>query len=241
MMVYMNPPPAHKGALPLLCLLLALPWTVLLYAQNSAAGEAPLSAVQNYRIGRDLEAGGRMAEAERYYNETIRICRDEVERNAANRDTYTAITWALQRQKNYAEVISWGAEGLRLFADEYRILETMGEAYFYLDDYDRSLDCMRRYTDAVPRGERSSVAYFFAAEIFRLRRQYFRADIAYTTALRLDPGLALWWYRLATVQEALGNYAASAESYGRALRLTPNYPEASAGLARVQERAAREE
>jgi tetratricopeptide (TPR) repeat protein len=195
-----------------------------------------LTAVQNYRIGRDLEAGGRSAEAEQYYNEAVRICLDEVARSEAGRDTYTAITWALQRQKKYAEVISWAEQGLGLFADEYRILETMGEAYFYLNDYDRSLNCMQRYTNAVPRGERTSVAYFFIAEIFRLRRQYYHADIAYTTALRLDPGVPLWWYRLATVQEALGDYAVAAESFGRALRLNPDYAEASAGLARVRER-----
>ncbi|MDR2375575.1 MAG: tetratricopeptide repeat protein [Treponema sp.] len=218
------------------CLALVFPWTFPLYAQSSPGGESPLSAVQTYRIGRDLEAAGRMTEAEPYYNETIRICRDEVSRNAANRDTYTAITWALQRQKKYDEVISWGEQGLRLFADEYRIMETMGEAYFYLNDYDRSLDYMQRYTNAVPRGERSSVAYFFAAEIFRLRRQYYHADIAYTTALRLDPGVALWWYRLATVQEALEDYAGAAESFTRALRINPTYPESTAGLARVLER-----
>jgi tetratricopeptide (TPR) repeat protein len=221
---------------PLLWLSLVLLWGPPLCAQNPGTGDTPLTAVQNYRIGRDLEAGGRMDEAEWYYNEAIRICQDEVSRNAANQDTYAAITWTLQRQKKYAEVISWGEQGLRLFSNEYRIVETMGEAYFYLNDYDRSLDYMQRYTNAVPRGERSSVAYFFIAEMFRLRRQYFRADIAYTTALRLDPGVTLWWYRLATVQEALEDYANAAESYRRALRLNPSYAEASAGLARVQER-----
>jgi tetratricopeptide (TPR) repeat protein len=217
----------------LLWLTVVLLWAAPLRAQSSGS---PLTAVQNYRIGRDLEAGGRMDEARQYYDETIRICQDEVSRNAANRDTYTAITWALRRQEKYAEVISWGERGLRLFADEYRIVETMGEAYFYLNDYDSSLDCMQRYTNALPRGERSSVAYFFIAEIFRLRRRYFHADIAYTTALRLDPGVPLWWYRLATVQEALEDYAASAESYRRALRLNPAHAESAAGLARVQAR-----
>ncbi|MDR3147602.1 MAG: tetratricopeptide repeat protein [Treponema sp.] len=225
----------------LLCLLLVLALASPLQAQSAgtggaASGNAPLTAVQNYRLGRDLEAGGRMDEANRYYNEAIRICQDEVARNTANQDTYTAITWALQRQQKYTQVISWGEQGLRLFANEYRIVETMGEAYFYLNDYDRSLDCMQRYTNAVPRGERSSVAYFFVAEIYRLRRQYFLADIAYTTALRLDPGVVLWWYRLATVQEALEDYAVAAESYRRALRLNPSYTEATAGLARVQAR-----
>ncbi|MDR2176721.1 MAG: tetratricopeptide repeat protein [Treponema sp.] len=219
------------GVLPVLWLFLAFPCG--LCAQNAGS---PLTAVQNYRIGRDLEFSGRIAEAERYYNETVRICRDEVARNIASQDTYTAITWALLRQKKYTEVIRWAEQGLRLFAGEYRILETMGEAYFYLNDYDRSLECMGRYANAVPQGERSSVAYFFIAEIFRLRRQYYHADIAYTTALRLDPGVSLWWYRLATVREALGDYPAAAESFRRALRLNPNYAESSAGLARVQER-----
>jgi tetratricopeptide (TPR) repeat protein len=201
---------------------------------DSAAGGTSLSAVQNYRMGRDLEARNRMAEAEPYYQEAVRICQDDVSRNAATRETYTVITWTLQRQQKYADVIIWGERGIRLYADEYRILETMGEAYFYLGDYDRSLSFMQRYANAVPQGERSSVAYFFIGEIYRLRQQYRHADIAYTTAVRLEPGLALWWYRLATVRESVGDMRPAGEAYDRALRLNPNYQEASAGLARTR-------
>jgi tetratricopeptide (TPR) repeat protein len=203
---------------------------------TGAGGQAVPGAAQNYRTGRDLEARNRMAEADRYYNEAIRICQDEVAGNAAGRETYTVITWALQRQRKYADVITWGERGLRLFPDEYRILETMGEAYFYLDDYDRSLSFMQRYVNALPRGERVSVAYFFIGEIFRLRQQYRHADIAYTTAVRLEPGLALWWYRLATVRESLGDKNPAIEAYERALVLNPGYQEASAGLARTRAR-----
>jgi tetratricopeptide (TPR) repeat protein len=203
-------------------------------AADSAAGGTPLSAAQSYRIGRDLEARNRMAEADPYYQQAIRICQDEVSRNAATRETYTVITWTLQRQQKYADVITWGERGLRLYADEYRILETLGEAHFYLGDYDRSLSFMQRYANAVPQGERSSVAYFFIGEIFRIRQQYRHADIAYTTAVRLEPGLALWWYRLATVRESVGDMSPAGEAYDRALRLNPNYQEASAGLARTR-------
>jgi tetratricopeptide (TPR) repeat protein len=164
------------------------------------------------------------------------MCQDEVARNIASRDTYTAITWALQRQQKYREVITWGDRGLRLFADEYRIMETMGEAYFYLDDYDRSLNSMQRYANALPQGERISVAYFFIGEIYRLRRQFRHADIAYTTAVRLEPNISLWWYRLATVRESIGDPSPAAEAYQRALRLNPSHSESIAGLARVQSR-----
>jgi len=194
------------------------------------------TALRNYQAGRELENRNRMSEAERFYSEAIRICNEEISRSTATRDTYTVLTWALQRQKKYADVITWGERGLRLYADEYRIVETMGEAYFYLEDHERSMRFMQRYTNSVPQGERSSVAYFFIGEVFRLRRQFRHADIAYTTAVRLEPGLPLWWYRLGTVREATGEYSQAIEAYERALRLNPNYREANDGLARSRAR-----
>ncbi|MDR2403767.1 MAG: tetratricopeptide repeat protein [Spirochaetaceae bacterium] len=198
-------------------------------------GVSRRDALQNYRIGRDLEARNRMAEAEIYYNEAVRICNDEIARNPSNMDSYTVLTWTLQRQGKYTEVINWGEQGQRIGGTDYRIIETMGEAYFYLTNYDLSLQFMQRYVNFLPQGERTSVAYFFIGEIYRLRRKFRHADIAYTTAVRLDPGSALWWYRLGTVRESAGEYAPAAEAYERALRLNPNYREANEGLARSRQ------
>jgi tetratricopeptide (TPR) repeat protein len=186
-----------------------------------------------YRTGRDLESRNRMGEADYYYNEAIRISVDEISRNAASRETYTALTWALQRQRKYQDVITWGERGLRLYSDEYRIMETMGEAYFYLDNWDESLRFMQRYANFVPQGERTSVAYFFIGEIYRYKGQYLHADIAYSTAVRLEPNVALWWYRLGTVREAAGDFSQAVTAYERALRLNPGYQEAENGLART--------
>jgi tetratricopeptide (TPR) repeat protein len=204
-------------------------------AQEAQPG-TPLTAIQRYRAGRNLESNGRMAEANVYYDETIRVCQEEVSRNAANSDTYTAITWTLVRQRKYQDAITWGERGLRIYANDYRITEAMGEAYFYLDDYSRSLASMQRYVNAVPQGERSSIAYFFVGEIYRLRGQYRHADIAYTHAVRLEPGVALWWYRMATVREFAGDYSPAVEAYQQALRLNPGYTEAGTGLVRAQGR-----
>ena len=209
----------------LLCLILFFPGLTV-FAQNSR------DAIWNYRTGRDMESRSRMSEAEYYYNEAIRIATDEISRNIASRDSYTALTWTLQRQRRYQDVIIWGERGLRLYADEYRIVETMGEAYFYLNDLDESLRFMQRYTNSVPQGERTSVAYFFIGEIYRFKRQYRHADIAYTTAVRLDPYNALWWYRLGTVREAMGDFSQAVNAYERALSLNPEYQEAENGLER---------
>ncbi|MCL2042987.1 MAG: tetratricopeptide repeat protein [Treponema sp.] len=193
-----------------------------------------LTAMQNYHTGRNLEAMGRMNEANVHYNEAIRQCLDAVARNAATSDTYTAMTWAMRRQGRHSEVISWGEQGLRLYPNEYRIVQTMGEAYFYLNDFSRSLSFMQRYTNALPEGERASVAFFFIGEIYRITERFLHADIAYTTAVHLQPNLALWWFRLGSVREAAGDREPAIEAYQQALRLNPNYGEARNGLARVQ-------
>ena len=205
---------------------------LLLLLEAPAFAQNNRDALWNYHTGRDLESRNRMNEADIYYNEAVRIASDEISRNIANRDSYAALTWALQRQRKYADVITWGERGLRLYADDYRIIETMGEAYFYLNDHDQSLRFMQRYTNSLPQGERASVAYFFIGEIYRFRAHFRHADIAYTTAVRLEPNVALWWYRLGTVREALGDFPPAVTAYERALALNPNYQEASNGLAR---------
>ena len=202
--------------------------------QTPGTGTPPRTAMQNYRLGRDYEAMNRMGDANAFYNEAIRICLDEVSRNTASRETYVVIAYTMQRQRKYADVISWGERGLRLFPNEYPIMEMMGEAFFYLDDYERSLSFMQRYVNAMPEGERSAVAYFFIGEIYRITERFFHADIAYTTALHIDSSLALWWYRLGSVREAAGDRRPAIEAYQQALRLNPNYREARSGLARLQ-------
>jgi len=198
------------------------------------AGTQSMSAFQNYQRGRDLEAQNRTSEANTYYNEAIRICLDEVSHNAASRITYTVITWTMQRQGRYADVITWGERGLRIYPDEYRIVETMGEAYFYMGNYQRSLSFLQRYTNVLPEGERAPTAFFFIGEIYRLTQRYHHADIAYTTALRMEPNIALWWYRLASVREQINDRTLAIEAYQQALRHNPNYREARDGLARLQ-------
>jgi tetratricopeptide (TPR) repeat protein len=215
--------------------------TLLLAVLSAALALAPLysqegrpDALRSYRTGRDLEARNRLQEARPYYDEAIRVCLNEINQNAANMDSYTVLTWALQRQNRYAEVIEWGQRGLRVNANDFRIIETMGEASFYLNQYAQSLRYMQRYVDGNPQGDRISVAFFFIGEIYRLQQKYRHADIAYTTAVRLEPGLALWWYRLGTVRESAGDFQAAAAAYEQALRLNPNYQEASGGLARAR-------
>jgi tetratricopeptide (TPR) repeat protein len=192
-------------------------------------------ALQNYRIGRDLETRNRFDEANTYYNEAVRICMEELNRNNANMDSFTVLTWSLLRQRRYAEVINWGDRALRVNSNDYRIVETMGEAYFFTNDYEHSLIMMQRYVASMPRGDRASTAYFFMGEIYRNQRKYLHADIAYTTAVTLEGNLFLWWFRLGTVREAAGEYAPAIEAYEKALSLNPAYRETIEALERTKQ------
>ncbi|MDR0408788.1 MAG: tetratricopeptide repeat protein [Spirochaetaceae bacterium] len=194
-------------------------------------------AMESYRTGRELESQGRAAESNAKYQEAVNICLNEISTGAATMDTYAVLTWALQRQNKYAEVILRGNEALNIQRD-YRVIETMGEAYFYLNDFAASLRCMQRYIANVPNGDRTSVAYFFIGEIYRFQKKYNYADIAYTTAVNLTPHLALWWYRLGSAREAAGYREFARQAYERALRIDPGYVQAGEGLERTRRESA---
>lgn len=174
-----------------------------------------------------------MEDADAKYREAIAICLDEINTGAGTIDSYVVLTWALQRQKKYSDVIRRGNEALKIRPD-YRVVETMGEAYFYLGNFEASLNCMQRYINNVSNGDRTSVAYFFIGEIYRFQKKYNYADIAYTAAVQLSPDMALWWYRLGSVRESAGDNKSASEAYERALKLDPNYSQASSGLERVR-------
>ncbi|MDR3355800.1 MAG: tetratricopeptide repeat protein [Spirochaetaceae bacterium] len=186
-----------------------------------------------YRTGRNLENQGRTEEAEAKYREAAAICLDEINTGIGTMDSYAVLTWALQRQKKYNDVIKRGNEALAVRQD-YRIVETMGEAYFYLGNFEASLRCMQRYINNIPNADRTSVAYFFIGEIYRYQKKYNHADIAYTAAVQLTPDVALWWYRLGSVRESAGDYRFASEAYERALKLDPGYSQASSGLERTR-------
>lgn len=199
----------------------------LLYAQEKA------DALKLYRTGRSLDSAGRVEEAKASYTAAVDICRAELRQKPQNMDSYTVYTWALFRLHRYRETVAICNEALKI-ADDVRIVETLGEAYFYLDNYEQSLNYMERYIDTAPTGERLSIAYFYVGDIYRLTKRYQKADIAYSAAVHLEPSNPLWWYRLGIAREQAGNQQGAKDAFQRALNLRQDYKEAAEGLARVK-------
>lgn len=202
------------------------------FALGLAAQDKP-DALKLFRNGRDLENAGRAADAKSAYEQSIDVCMQDLGVNPKNMDAYTVKGWALIRLGRYQEAVDVSLEALKITPD-VRIIETLGEAYFFQKNYKESLKQMERYIEAAPRGERISTAYFFVGEAYRLMNQFNRADIAYSTAVHLEPSLALWWFRLGSVRESAGDKAGASEAYQRALKLRPDYREATEGLGRVR-------
>jgi tetratricopeptide (TPR) repeat protein len=197
-----------------------------------AAQDKP-DALKLYRNGRDLEAAGRIDDANTSYRSSIEVCKQDLVANPKNMDAYTIYGWALIRIGSYQEAVTICLEALKVSNDS-RIVETLGEGYFYMGNHKDSLKSMERYIDMSPRGERISTAYFFVGEIYRMGKKFNRADIAYSAAVQHEPAIALWWFRLGAVREALGDKTGSSDAYQRALKLRPDYKEASEGLSRVR-------
>jgi tetratricopeptide (TPR) repeat protein len=196
------------------------------------AQEKP-DALKLYRNGRDLETAGRVEDAKAAYAQAIDVCKLDLAENPKNMDAYTISGWALIRVGKYQESINVCLEALKITSDA-RIVETLGEGYFFLGNSKESLKAMERYIDMAPRGERISTAYFFVGEIYRMGKKYNRADIAYSAAVQHEPSIALWWFRLGAVRETVGDKKGSLEAYQRALKLRPDYKEATEGLGRVR-------
>lgn len=198
-----------------------------------AYSQQATGALKHYFNGRDLDGKGRSTDAVNEYNTAISICLAELSRDPRNMETYAVYTWSLYRLKRYADTVAACDEALKI-AKDVRIIETKGEALFYLNRFAESLAAMETYISAAPAGERASVAYFFEGEIYKLLERYNKAEIAYTAAVYLSPSSALWWYKLALVRERLENKQGAKEALTKALSIRPDYADAAKALKRVE-------
>ncbi len=201
--------------------------------QTQTVPQAKPDALKLYREGRDLESAGKTSDARAKYQRSAEVCRLELKENSKNIESFVVLGWALIRLGQYSEVITISNEALKINSREYRIIESLGEAYFYIDNYPESLKYFEQYLHALPNGDRASTAYFFVGDIFRLTGRYEHADIAYSTALAKTPNMALWWYRLGSVRELAGKKAEARAAYEKALQYKPIYQEASDALKRL--------
>jgi tetratricopeptide (TPR) repeat protein len=201
-------------------------------AQSPAAPK--IDALLLYRQGRDLESDGKTADAQAKYNQAIAVCDREMQADPKRVEAYVVKCWSLFRLSKHSDVIATGQAGLRVSFDA-RISEVMGESFYFLGQMDSSLKYLQRYIDvAGDSGDRGPTALFFMGEVYLRLKRYSHADIAYSAALKGEPNMSRWWFRLGNACEGLEEWKRAFDAYGKAVSLNPSYQEAKDGQARVK-------
>jgi tetratricopeptide (TPR) repeat protein len=226
---------SHAATRALASILAALSLAAVAAQERSPGPDALLL----YQRGRDLEAAGKADEAAKAFAEGVAVCDAELAANPARMDSYVVKSWCLLKLKRYQEIIDACQAALKQGTD-WRIIEMMGEAYYYLGDMASSLRYMQRYVDSVPENtDRVSSAYFFMGEAYLKLKQYEHADIAYSIAVYKTPDMYRWWYRLGMAREALGDRAGAIAAYEKSASLNRSNQDAAKARDRLAAEAAR--
>jgi tetratricopeptide (TPR) repeat protein len=203
-------------------------------AAQEAAPASRADALLLYRQGRDFETAGKAAEAQVKFTESVAICDQELALDPKRIEAYVVKAWSLFRLDRHQDVIATGQTALKIQFDA-RAVEVMGESYYHLGQMDNALKNLQRYVDAVgENGDRYSTAYFYMGEAYLRLKKLNHADIAYSTAVKKEPNMPRWWYRLGWTCEQLQEYKRASDAYAKALALNPAYQEALDAQARVK-------
>ena len=194
---------------------------LLSLAVSGVSGQTKPDALIEYRQGN--------------YERAVQICREEIRENPGNLDSHVVICWSLVRLERYDDALGYArsARGLNRF--DSRIIEILGEIYYYQGRNNEALQYFQEYINLAPEGQRIDMVYYFIGEIFIRMGKFRHADIALSTAVHWMPGNADWWVRLAFSRENAGDLTAAVTAYERALALNSQLSDARRGLDRVRQ------
>jgi len=168
------------------------------------------------------------------YAGAIEVCRRELAEMPNRMDAHAVLGWSLVRLRRYEEALAASEEAFRVSRYDPRVIETAGEALYYLGRRNEALRYFEEYAAIAPTGGRIDLVYYYMGEIYIQQGRYNNADIAFSTALYHSPNIADWWTRLGYARERAGELRYSLEAYNKALALNPNLEEAARGRSRVE-------
>ena len=173
---------------------------------------------------------------EKRYQEAAQICMNEINKTPHHLDSYVILAWALLADKRYQEAADWIIKGRALSQYDPRLIESHAQALYHLGRNEESLRLFEDYIAYAPNGTKMGGVYYHIGELYLRMAKYRHADIAFSTAIRLEPLNSVWWTRLAYSREQAKEYRAALEAYSSALQLNKNSTDAQKGYERVLHR-----
>ena len=161
---------------------------------------------------------------------------NEINKTPHHLDSYVILAWALLADKRYQEAADWIIKGRALSQYDPRLIESHAQALYHLGKNEESIHLFEDYIAYAPNGTKLSDVYYHLGELYLRLAKYRHADIAFSTAVRLDRLNSEWWTRLAYSREQAKEYRAALEAYETALQLNKNSTDAQKGYERVLNR-----
>lgn len=197
--------------------LLFLTFTSISFAQNTKP-----DALALYRNGN--------------YLESIKVCEDELAANPNNMESYCVLCWALIANGQYREAEQMATEARKINARDVRLIESLGEAKYYLGKNKDAMNLFERYVATVQQNaSRLGKVYWLMGEIYIRESKFEHADISLSMAVRIDTNRDDWWTRLGYAREQLGDFSSAISAYDRALALNSTLSDALNGKVRCQQ------
>ncbi|MDR1929500.1 MAG: tetratricopeptide repeat protein [Treponema sp.] len=168
------------------------------------------------------------------YERAVEICKAEIAANPGNLESHVVISWSLIRLGRYEECRLYAQAGWNISRYDPRIVEILGEVYYFLGNNAQALRYFQEYINLAPQGARNGPVYYYIGEIYIRLGKFRHADIALSTAVYYMPGNADWWTRLAYAREGAGERREALNAYERALTLNSQLVDASRGAERVR-------
>jgi tetratricopeptide (TPR) repeat protein len=169
------------------------------------------------------------------YERAVEICRSEIAANSSNLEAHVVICWSFLRLGRYDEALTYARTGRNMSRYDPRIIEILGEIYYYQGQNTEALQFFQEYVNLAPEGQRIETVYYLLGEIYIRLGRFRHADIALSTAVHWAPGNAAWWARLAYARENAGDISEAITAYERALSLNSQLPDARRGLERARQ------
>ncbi|WNZ73669.1 tetratricopeptide repeat protein [Borreliella garinii] len=160
------------------------------------------------------------------FKEAISNTLEEIRLNPNNLDARTILIWSLIAIGEYKRAEKEAVVGLGIKKYDIRIIQALGEAYFFQKNYENALKYFQEYISLDSKGARIIKVYNLIADSFYELKRYNEADFAYEHALRFAPNNQNLLIKLARSRINANNKILAEEALIKLLTISPNNLEA---------------
>ena len=168
------------------------------------------------------------------FQEAIINTQEELKHKPRNLDARAILIWSLIASGEYKKAELESIKGLDINKHDTRIIQTLGEAYFFQGQYKNALKYFQKYISLAPNGARIVKVYILIADSFYKLERYNEADFSYENALRFLPNNQNILLKLANSRLNAKNKTLAKDSLTKLLTLNPNHLEAKKLLEKIE-------